>query len=331
MPKKSKKSVKPKTQPAAPPQPPVMPPGYPMYYPPEEEIDLMELWQVLVENKKLIGIITGTATALAVILALVLTPIYRAETLLVPVSKEQAGGLAALAGQFGGLADLAGINIGGGGSTEESIATLKSRELTKAFIKEEGLMPILFEDAWDENEKAWKKKWWNFSDDNDGPTAWDAYELFDKNIRSVNVDKKTNLVTVAIEWEDPELAAKWANKLVKRVNQERRQEAIEEAEKSIKYLEDQLQKTGVVEIQQSIYKLIEAQTKTKMVASTREEYAFKVIDKAVVPEEKAKPKRKLIVILGFILGGMAGVFTAFFRRFLQNQREKQNASSAAEK
>ncbi len=146
----------------------------------------------------------------------------------------------------------------------------------------------------------------------------------------MNVDKKTNLVTVAIEWEDPELAAKWANKLVKRINQERRQEAIQEAEKSIKYLEDQLQKTGVVEIQQSIYKLIEAQTKTKMIASTREEYAFRIIDSAVVPEEKIKPKRTLIVILGIILGGMAGVFTAFFHRFLQNQREQQDTPDAAE-
>ncbi len=308
-----------------------MPPPVPAYfYPPEEEIDLMELWQVLVENKVLIAKITGACTAVALVIAIFTTPIYRAETLLVPVSAEKSVGLAAIAGQFGGLSRLAGINLGGDGSTEESIATLKSRELTTAFIKEEGLMPILFESAWDKNTKAWKKMWWNFSDEKDGPTAWDAYKLFDENIRSVNVDKKTNLVTVAIEWEDQELAAKWANKLVKRVNQERRQEAIEEAEKSIKYLEDQLQKTGVVEIQQSIYKLIEAQTKSKMVASTREEYAFKVIDKAVVPEEKAKPKRKLIVILGLFLGGMAGVFTAFFRRFLKNQREQQDTPDAAE-
>ena len=309
-----------------------MPPPVPAYYyPPEEEIDFMELWQVLVENKQLIAKITGACTAIALAVALLTTPIYRAETLLAPVSEEQVSGLAALAGQFSGLSELAGINIGGGGSTEESIATLKSRELTKAFIKEEGLMPILFENDWDAEKKAWKKRWWNFSDGKDGPTAWDAYKLFNEKIRSVKVDKKTTLVTVAIEWEDPELAAKWANKLVKRINQERRQEAIQEAEKSIAYLEQQLMKTGVVEIQQSIYKLIEAQTKTKMVANTREEYAFKVIDSAVVPEEKIKPKRKLIVIMGIILGGMAGVFTAFFRRFLENQRKKQEDRESAEK
>ncbi len=67
-----------------------------------------------------------------------------------------------------------------------------------------------------------------------------------------------------------------------------------------------------------------------MVASTREEYAFKVIDPAIPPEKKIKPKRSLIVILGFILGAMvipmAGIFTAFFRRFLENQRKEQQTS-----
>ncbi|MEE8387803.1 MAG: Wzz/FepE/Etk N-terminal domain-containing protein [Acidiferrobacterales bacterium] len=307
---------------APPPYPYYQPP--PPYYPPEEEINFLEYWNVIVEHRKIIGIITAASTMLALIVALVTTPVYRAETLLAPVSEKQSGGLAAIAGKYGGLAELAGINLGGDSNTEESIATLKSRALATSFIKKERLMPILFSSEWDAENKQW-------NDPEEPPTYWQAYRLFNSKIRSVNADKKSGLVKLAVEWKEPQLAAKWANKLVELVNEKLRKEAIEAAEKSIAYLEKQLATTGVVEVQQAIYRLIEAQTKNKMVASTREEYAFRVIDPAVPPEQKTKPKRKQIVILGFVLGAMAGIFAAFFRRFLQNQREKQDALDAVEK
>ena len=117
-----------------------------------------------------------------------------------------------------------------------------------------------------------------------------------------------------VEWKNPILAAMWANDLVKMANARLRNEAIEESEKNIGYLEKQLASTSAVEIQQAIYRLIEGQTKTKMLASTREEYAFTVIDPAVPPEERAGPKRLLIVLLGLIVGLAAGFTVAWFRR-----------------
>ena len=44
---------------------------------------------------------------------------------------------------------------------------------------------------------------------------------------------------------------------------------------------------------------------------------------AFPPDERIKPKRKLIVVLGFMLGLMLGVFAAFFVNFLENQRQEQ--------
>ncbi len=298
----------PPTNPAQPPVPPGYPYGYPYPYPlvEEDEIDLREIWQVLVDNKKLIAIITGTVTAIAILVALLLTPIYRAEVLLAPATAEKTGGLGALAGQFGDLAALAGISLGGGDQTQEAIATLKSRALTEAFIKENNLMPILFEDEWDADKKGWKDQ-----DAEDAPTLWQAYEIFNENVRTVSADKKSGLVTLAIEWKDPVLAATWANDLVKRVNRQRQQEAIQEAEGSIGYLYKQLAKTSSVEVEQAIYRLVEAQTKNIMVAHAREEYAFKVLDPAVPPEKKAKPKRALIAAAGLFGGLFLSVVAAF--------------------
>ncbi len=298
----------PPTAPAQPPVPPGYPYGYPYPYPPveEDEIDLREIWQALVDNKKLIAVVTAVTTLIALVTAFLITPVYRAEVLLAPVTAEKTGGLGALAGQFGDLAALAGISLGGGDQTQEAIATLKSRALTEAFIKENNLMPILFEDEWDADDKGWKDQ-----DPENAPTIWQAYEMFSKDIRTVSADKKGGLVTLAIEWRDPVLAAAWANDLVKRVNRQRQKEAIQEAESSIGYLYKQLAKTSSVEVEQAIYRLVEAQTKNIMVAHAREEYAFKVIDPAVPPEKKAKPKRSLIVMAGFLIGLMASFFWAF--------------------
>jgi uncharacterized protein involved in exopolysaccharide biosynthesis len=62
-----------------------------------------------------------------------------------------------------------------------------------------------------------------------------------------------------------------------------------------------------VEVQQAIYRLIEAQTKKKMIASTREEYAFTTIDPAVTPERHARPKKLSLLAIGFLLGLFASI------------------------
>jgi uncharacterized protein involved in exopolysaccharide biosynthesis len=299
-------------------QQPAIPPGYPpprVYYPPEDEIDLREYWRLMVENKRLIGVITSACAIGALVAAFVMTPIYRAEVLLAPVTEDKTSGLSALAGQFGDIASLVGINLGAGNSVDESIATLKSRELTTGFIEEFHLKPILFAGQWDPKTKTWTRHWWHFGSDDSGPTDGDAYEKFDRDIRHVSLDPKNNLVTLSIEWTDPVLAAKWANDLVKQVNNVRRQEAVGDSKKSIKFLKEQLSKTGSVEVQQSIYKLIEAQTKNEMIASTRDEYAFKVVDPAVPPEKKLKPRRMLWLLTGLIGGLLLGAMVVVGRRW----------------
>jgi uncharacterized protein involved in exopolysaccharide biosynthesis len=284
-------------------------------YPPEEPIDWAGYWRVLVEQKKLIGIITAASTLIALVIAFVLPPVYRAEVLLAPVSEEKSEGLGALTGQFGDLAALAGVNLGTRkDKTAEYVAALKSRALSVSYIKEANLMPILFASKWSSEKKQWK-------DSDNRPTEWDAFKLWDEDIRRVNFDRRAGLVTLMIEWTDPALAAKWANELVMQVNKQLRTEAVEEAQKSVAYLEKQLSLTSSVEVQQAIYRLIEAQTKKQMVASTREEYAFQTIDPAVPPQEKASPKRALIVITALMFGLVLGVLAAWWMR-LQEGRGK---------
>lgn len=283
-----------RTPAASAPLPEYVPPYF--RFPDEPEIDLKQYARLIWRERKLIGIVAMVAGLLAATWALSLPAIYRAEATLSPVQQSKGDGIAGLMGQLGDLAALVETYVGSPKDrTAESIATLKSRILTRNFINERSLKPILFADRWDVDAKTWRA----------GarvPSDAEAVERFDKSVRQVHLDRRTGLVVLAVEWTDPEQAAQWANALVQEVNNRRRNEAINEARTSIEYLQRQLAKNNTIEIQQALYRLIEAQTKTMTVASTRDEYAFRVLDPAVAPEQRIRPKRTLIVLVGVMLG-----------------------------
>lgn len=251
--------------------------------------------------------VAGCALALAAIFGVIgflMSPVYRAQTILSTPAAEGSG-LAGSLGELGSIAALAGIQVNEGESgRQEAIALLKSRGFTQAFIRDENLLPVLFAKKWNAESKAW-----DVDDPREAPTLGDGFYKFDSEVRQVSVDDKTGLVTLSVEWGDRELAARWANLMVLRLNDQMRARAVAETERSLKYLGEELSKTGLVEIQQSIYKVIEGQVKAMTLAKAREEYAFRVIDPALVPDAKdyARPKRALMIVLGFMLGLMGAV------------------------
>ena len=161
-------------------------------------------------------------------------------------------------------------------------------------------MPVLFAADWDENQRTWRVA------SDDVPTTEDAYRLFDS-IRSVDEDLSTGLITVTVTWTDPKLAADWANALVDDVNEQLRDRAILVSRKNLEFLNAELRTVGEIEVRTAIYGLIEAEMKNAMFANARSEYAFKVIDPAVVPEKKHWPNRLLLVLIGLSAGTVIGV------------------------
>lgn len=278
--------------------------------PAEDEIDLLEYWRILWGRRRLILAVVFAAAVAAAGVSLLLPNIYRAEVLLAPVGEGagKSGGIGALGG-LGGLASLAGISLPGGGDVEENLAVLKSREFLWRFIKEQKLMPILFADDWDEEKKAWKDP-----DPDEQPDLWDAYRKLTKGgVLDVSSDKKSGLVTAAVEWADPELAAKWANALVARLNEYLRRRAIAESKANLAYLHRELARTQVEDIRKALFELISQEQKKAMLANTRVQYAFRVLDAAAPPDKKAKPKRGLIVLLTAFVAAFLVVIFVFVR------------------
>jgi uncharacterized protein involved in exopolysaccharide biosynthesis len=278
-----------------------------------DEISLADVWRALIDGKWIILIVTVFATATSITAAFLMTPIYRGEVLL--AAREDDGGSAAgLGGQLGGLASLAGIRLDSGGDERtEAIAMLRSRTFAERFIREQELLPILFEDIWDSKNQTWL-----VDEPADVPTIRRAVRRFN-DVRFVDEDTDTGLVMLAMEWKDPVLAAEWAGKYVAMLNAEMRASAIAEAEQSISYLQNEADKTSVVELKRVVYSLIEDQIRSIMLANVREQFAFQILDPAVVPEpnEQIRPKPRLMVVLGFIAGLMVGMFAVFFRNAIR--------------
>lgn len=114
----------------------------------------------------------------------------------------------------------------------------------------------------DAQAKRWK------GDKEDWPTLAQGYKEFDREIRSVAFDRKTGLVTLQVDWHDPEVAADWANDLIARANAEMRRRAIADSRASVEYLEKELAATITVDTRTAISRLMEAQIKQRMLAPT---------------------------------------------------------------
>jgi len=281
----------------------------------EDEIDLLELWYILVKNKIIIFSTFFVLVLISALYAFLSPPIYRAEVLLAP-AQEENDKLSSLASQYGGLASLAGINLGASGSnkTDESIAILKSRSFLFDFISHEKILQALYKDDWDEKKQKW------IVNPEDVPTLHDGYEVVTEDIVTVNVDKETGLIDLSVEWKDSVLATSWANKLVKQLNLYQKDREVDEANKSLKFLNTQLESTTSVENRKVLFNLIEHHTQTILLANVTDEFAFKVLDPAIVPEKKVKPKRSLIIVVGGFTGLIIGVFLAFIKEFLFKHR-----------
>jgi uncharacterized protein involved in exopolysaccharide biosynthesis len=263
---------------------------------------------VVLGARRMIAGVAIVIGVLAGLLSWTTTPVFRAEVTLVPAKSDDRQQLSSLGGGLGGLASLAGVSLGDSDDeTNRAIAILHSRDFTDAFIRDNNLVAALCVNC---------NAWWRFGM-NRRPTARHAYDNFDRNVRFIDEDKKVNTVTLAIEWSDPQVAARWANELIARVNRREQQQAIEEASRNIAFLNEQLSKTDVTEMRQLVYRLIETKTSDVMLAAGRPEYAFTVIDPAVKAESRIRPRRILDVLTGLVLGLIAGTGFVLVRPRIQ--------------
>ena len=151
------------------------------------------------------------------------------------------------------------------------------------------------------------------------PSVQDAHEVFFDELLSITEDKKSGFVSLSIAHYSPMVAQQWVTWLVEDINNTLRAQDVAEAENSIAYLKTQVDATSLTDLQSRFFEMIQSQTETIMLAKVREEYAFKTVDPAVIPEQKDNPKRAQICLLGTLLGGMLSVLWVLIRHYALNR------------
>ena len=260
-----------------------------------DEIDLGTLSRLIWSNKLLIGLIGLLFAIVAGVLAFTTPPVFRAEVVIVAVRERDLNG-SGISSQLGALSSLVGVSLGqAGGAGPTADAVLDSRRLVEEFIKRNDLLPVL-----SFNVKP-------------PPTLWLAVKNFKQGVLTIRKDIRKGVTTVAVNWTDPALAARWANGLIALANDLIRTRALDDATRNIGYINRQLEQTNTIEMRQVLFEIIKNETKTLMLANGRTDYAFEIVDPAVTPERKVSPHRSVYVLVGLALGMFVGAIIAFIR------------------
>jgi uncharacterized protein involved in exopolysaccharide biosynthesis len=266
-------------------------------------------FRLLLQHLRLFLALTFAGALIALGISYLFAPQYKADLTLIPSEESLGVDQNSLLSGVSSLASLVGAGAGALGSKQsEAIAVLKSRGVVLSYIQAHDLLPVLFPKKWDATAHRWKSDKKNYV-----PTLEDGYNLFDKSIRNVVENRKNNVIIVYITWRDPKLAKQWADDLVDSANDLIRQQAIERSTHNLEYLTAASEKTNIMEVKNSIYKIMESEIKKQMIALGNKNYAFRVVDPAIVPERKVFPKHTYFAAFGGAVGAMIWFFLVAFR------------------
>src|SRR3990172_6352270 len=198
--------------------------------PVEDEINLLDLLIVLAKRKRLIIGITFGAAVIAAIASLLMTPIYKAETKILPPQQGSSGMASQLLSQLGGAASFIGGAAGVKTSNDLYIALLKSRPILDNMIDRLKLMEF------------YKVK-----------SREDARSAL-RGILKTQDDKKSGIVSIGIEDKDPKLAADIANAFVDELREYNKRLALTEASQKRLFFEEQLKdvKEGLIKSEEAM-------------------------------------------------------------------------------
>jgi len=358
------------------------------------EINIFELLATLAKYKKLIGLITVGFAIISLMICLLLPPIFRAETIILPPQQNSSSIATQLMNQLGGFANLVPGAIGVKSQNDTYIGILRSRTVFDRIVDRFGLM------------KVYKTQY-----------KEDARRKLDKMITATS--GKDSLIDITAEDPNPQRAADMANALVEELIAVSKGLAVTEAAQRRLFFEEQLndvktalekaeeemrgfqEKTGALKIDdqaraiiqgignlraqiaakeveykvaqtyttpqnpdlqrieaelrgmrgelnkleqkgekgydplmptrrmpsvgmeylrrlrdlkysETLYELLAKQMELAKLDEARDATVIQVIDKAVKPERKAKPRRAIIVVVSTLTGFLFSLFIALF-------------------
>ena len=285
----------------------------------EDEINLIDYFRVISKYRKMILLICGVAVVMTATVSLLLPKIYSATASIIPpidiVQRESE-----LAGALGmGKSSMLGKAIGVTSIADMYAGILESRVVVDVIIDRFDLMKVYEEKKYKSNVR--------------------------EKLRNSTVIKVSDegIVNITVEDKDPNRAAAMANAYVEELDRQNKRLSAGQATSKRLFLENRLE-----EIEQELSKienLLSRDTKIKEMLfeflSTEYELAkieeaksmatIQILDKAVVPEVKCKPKRRQMVMLSGIVALFLAVFAAFAREYFAKVNAPTNQGAVNSK
>ncbi|MGM0531658.1 MAG: Wzz/FepE/Etk N-terminal domain-containing protein [Bacteroidota bacterium] len=319
----------------------------------KDEIDLLEVFLKIWKYKWFIIIFTVIVAIGSIIYSLVQEPQYEAEVSLYQKSSQEgrSSRIQNLASQFG-----MGGALPSGGAQFSIEDLINSRRLNKKIIYKN----------WD--TKTYQDsvnliEYWEI----EGETKQEKFEKALKKIKnliSFNRDEETQLVTITVLMPEAQLAADIGNYLTTLIeeyiqteqktsatlNLQYIEERLETVEKELRQAEEELKRfrkrNRVIEsspelqleqgrlqrkvtLKQEVYTTLQTESEMAEIDMIKETPVINLLDEAVAPEQRAKPKRKLIVIVGTFAGFFLSLLIVVLRyvwNYVKGEMEKRGES-----
>ena len=303
----------------------------------DDEIDLRELFFVLIQGKWMIAFMTAFFSIVGIIYSLSLPNIYESKALLAPVD-ESSSLISGALSQYSGLAGLAGINLPTGDTSsnhKKAIELMSSLNFFENFLMPKIFLPDLMAiKSWDEekniiiyddnifqkNSNTWVR---DFSYSQKLiPSAQESFEVFKDNNLNISEDRKTGYIALSIKHQSPQLAKQWVEIIVEEINSYYRQKDKEESEKAVIYLNKQIANNSLSEIRQVTASLLEKEIQKLTLVEANKDYVFEYVYPPSAMEKKAEPNRYLIFILSLILGAFLGMIIVLFKHYFSEAKMK---------
>jgi uncharacterized protein involved in exopolysaccharide biosynthesis len=364
------------------------------------EINIPELLAKLAKQKKMIGGITAGSAIVSMVISLLMTPIFRAETKILPPQQGSSGIAAQLLNQLGGFANLAASTAGIKSQNDMYIGILRSRTVFDKIIDRFGLMKLYDEkyreDARDRLAEALTTRSGKDGmivvtmEDRDPKRAADMANsfveelvgvskglalteaaqrrlFFEEQLKDVKmalakaeegikgfqektgalkIDDQARAVIQGIGTLRAQIAAREVQYKVAQTYATSQNPDLQRIEEELKGFKAELNKleqkggnshdplmpTGRmpsvgmeyirklrdVKYNETLYELLAKQYEMAKLDEARDAVVIQIIDKAVQPERKVKPKRAIIVTISTLIGFLFSIFLTIYLRRLRS-------------
>jgi len=273
----------------------------------ETDFTIAEFLTVLQKNYLFIAIVTSIFLTFSFAYVSLATPYYKVSTLLMPNPSLNSNGMNTTS-NLGSLAGIAGIDLKSNmqvNKVDIALKILSSKKFSLSFLKRRNILKLL------NNDIGFRCK--NCSEE---ALNFQIVNHWINKILSIQHDKKSGFIEIAIIYEDDDKAYEWLGFLISDLNNELKNKDIQDSNNSIQYLQDEINKAPSEDLKKVFYSLITSEAQNKMYASSQENYVFEVIDPPFKSYKPFSPNRNLIFIVGIFLGFISSLFYLSIRSFI---------------